>query len=39
MRVTRMLFLSDSAEDYINNIQSDDAKAIYDSCSFAKFFE
>ena len=39
MRVTRMLFLSDSAEDYINNIQSDDAKAIYDSCSFVKFFE
>ncbi len=39
MRVTRPLFLANSAEDYINNIQSDDAKAIYDFCSFAKFFE
>ncbi len=39
MRVTRPLFLANSAEDYINNIQSDDAKAIYDTCSFAKFFE
>lgn len=39
MRVTRPLFLSDSADNYINNIQSDDAKAIYDSCSFAHFFK
>lgn len=39
MRVTRPLFLADSAENYINNIQSDDARAIYDNCSFAKFFE
>ena len=39
MRVARPLFLSDTAENYINNIQSDDARAIYESCSFAKFFE
>lgn len=39
MRVTRPLFLSDSAENYISNIQSDDAKAIYYTCSFAEFFK
>lgn len=39
MRVTRPLFLADSAEDYIGNKQSEDAKAIYSLCSFAKFFE
>ena len=39
MRVTRPLFLSDSLEDNINNIPSLDAKAIYDSGSFAKFLE
>ena len=39
MRVTRPLFLSNTADDYAKNILSDDAKAIYDTCSFAKFFE
>ena len=39
MRVTRPLFLSKTAEDYINNIQSDDAEKIYSDCSFAHFFE
>ena len=39
MRVTRPLFLSNSAEDYINNIQSNDAEKIYSDCSFAHFFE
>ncbi len=39
MRITRPLFLADTAEDYINNIQSKDAKAIYDTCSFAEFFQ
>lgn len=39
MRVTRPLFLSDSLEDNINNIPSYDAKAIYDSGSFAQFLE
>ena len=34
MQVTRNLFLHDSKEDAAKSILSDDAKAIYENCSF-----
>ena len=37
--VTRTLFLHDSKEDAAKSILSEDAKAIYDTCSFERFFE
>ena len=39
MRISRPLFLSDSLEDNINNIPSDDAKTIYESSSFEHFLQ
>ena len=37
-RITRNLFLHSSKEDAAKSILSDDAKAIYDNCSFENFF-
>lgn len=39
MRISRPLFLSDSLENTVNNIPSDDAKEIYDSGSFEHFLQ
>lgn len=38
-RVTRNLFLHNSKDDAAKSILSEDAKAIYDNCSFEGFFE
>ena len=37
--VTRTLFLHSSKEDAVKSILSEDAKMIYDTCSFERFFE
>ena len=39
MQVTRNLFLHDSKEDAAKSILSEDARGIYDSCSFEKFLK